>query len=124
MIDREAHEQARERFSRDTIDGQLARLRSDLDIVATRFGDDESTPLVRQAIDQAAWYCEWAFSNTDDEQTRTTLVACQRFTARCRNHWEEIVADRSARARIAAEAADFSQRLLTLFGLLRSEPVS
>ena len=124
MIDREALERDRKRFQRDTIDGQLARLRSNLDIVATRISDEASSALARQALDQAAWFCEWAFTSTDDDETRIALVDCQRFTARCRNHWAEIVSDGAARARVAAEARRFSDRLLALFGLLRSEAVS
>jgi hypothetical protein len=124
MIDREALERDRERFQRDTIDGQLARLRSNLDIVATRLLGEASSPLAKQALDQAAWFCEWAFASTEDDETRIALLDCQRFTARCRNHWTEIVADEAARARVAAEAGRFSDRLLALFGLLRSEPVT
>jgi hypothetical protein len=123
MIDKVALERDRVRFQHDTIDGQLARLRSNLDIVATRISDGASSALVKQAIDQAAWFCEWAFMSTEDEETRIALVECQRFTARCRNHWREIIVDEGARVRVAAEAAHFSDRLLALFGLLRSEAV-
>jgi hypothetical protein len=124
MIDKEALERDRESFQRDTIDGQLARLRSNLDIVATRISDKASSALAKHAIDQAAWFCEWAFTSTEDEETRVALVDCQRFTARCRNHWPEIVSDEGACALVAAEAERFSDRLLALFGLLRSEAVS
>ena len=51
MIDKEALERDRERFQKDTIDGQLARLRANLDIVATRISDETSAALARQTID-------------------------------------------------------------------------
>jgi hypothetical protein len=121
MIDREALERDQDRFQRDTLDGQLARLRADLDIVAARIVDEASAVLVKQAIDQVSWYCEWAFASTEDEDTRSTLVECQGFTSRCRNHWAEIQADGAARKRVGEEAASFSQRILALFGLLRAE---
>lgn len=124
MIDREALERDRTQFQRDTVDGQLARLRANLDIVATRLPDSMSTMLAKRAVDQTAWYCEWAFVGIDDEEIRLALAECQRFAARCRNHWEEIVEDAAARARVAAEAGQFSERFLALFGVLRSEAAS
>jgi hypothetical protein len=119
MIDKELLERERLHFQCDTLDGQLARLRSSLDIIATRIAEPSATDLVKQAIDQTAWFCEWAFSSTEDDETRLALVECGRMMARCRNHWSEIAADPAARREVAAEAARWSERLLGLFGLLK-----
>src|SRR5205085_11832814 len=104
---KQALERDRQRFQQDTIDGQLARLRANLDIVAARMADEASSALVKHAVDQAAWFCEWAFSGTEDEATRIALADCQRFTARCRAHWADMTSDEAARADVAAEARRF-----------------
>lgn len=119
MIDRVALERERADYQCDTIDGQLARLRSNLDIVATRIAEPEAIELVKRAIDQSAWFTEWACHSTEDEEIWAVLAGCGRFAARCRYHWPKITADPERRAAVAAEAADWSARLLPLFGLLK-----
>ena len=61
MLDKELIDRERELFQRDTIDGQLARLRANIDVIATRMPDRGCAAVVREAVDQAAWFCEWAF---------------------------------------------------------------
>jgi hypothetical protein len=118
MIDREALERERADYQGDTIDGQLARLRANLDIVATRIADPSETDVVKRAIDQSAWFTEWACQSTQDEDVWAVLADCGRFAARCRYHWAKITADPVQRAAVAAEAAAWSARILPLFGLL------
>jgi hypothetical protein len=119
MMDREALERERADYQHDTIDGQLARLRANLDIVASRIANPDEADLVQRAVDQAAWFTEWACMSTEDEEIWVVLADCGRFMARCRNHWAEIMADPARRAAVAAEAARWSAEVLALFGLLR-----
>jgi hypothetical protein len=90
----------------------LARVRS--------FSDNAAHgEVVARLLEESAWFIEWAAPDAPVD-TQIALLACQRALARWRLSWADIWVDAKRRAEMAERAGAWSQRFLSLSGLVQA----
>jgi hypothetical protein len=114
MKDRSA---LRERYLRDELAVQLGNLASNLAHIASYSECSEHRELVEQIIEDSKFFIEWSGPAAKYEQ-QLELVDLQIQLARWQLRWSEIWSDPLRRATVAAEARQWSERILALSGLL------
>jgi hypothetical protein len=114
MKDRNA---LRERYLQDKLSVQLGNLASNLAHIASYSGHPEHREIVEQIIEDSKFFIEWSGPAAKYEQ-QLELVDLQIQLARWQLRWSEIWADPLRRATVAAEARQWSERVLALSGLL------
>jgi hypothetical protein len=114
MKDRSA---LRERYLQDGLAVQLGNLASNLAHVASYSECSEHREIVEQIIEDSKFFIEWSAPAAKYEQ-QLELVDLQIQLARWQLRWSEIWGDPLRRAIVAAEARQWSERILALSGLL------
>jgi hypothetical protein len=107
----------RERFLRFSLPIQLGNLASNLARIDAWSDDVRAQQIVEHLIDESKFFIEWAAPGAELEQ-QFALVDLQRRLVRWQFAWSEIWNDSARRAAVAAEARQWSNRILAMSGLL------
>ncbi len=107
----------RERYLRDPLPVRLGGLAANLARVRSFSDNPAHGEVVARLLEESAWFVEWAAPDAPIE-TQVVLVDCQRVLARWRSSWGQIWAEPKLRDDVAEQAGAWSQRLLSLSGLV------
>jgi len=111
--------QLRERYLRDPLPVQLGGLAANLARVRSFSDNPAHGEVVARLLEESAWFIEWAAPDAPADM-QVDLVDCQRALSRWRLSWTEIWADPNRRSEVAERAGAWSQRLLSLSGLVQA----
>lgn len=105
------------RYMRDPLPVRLGGLAADLARIASFSQNPANLVPVADLIREAAHFTEWCAPESDME-SQVTLLELQRHLANWRMQLPQRFPDRVWRARVIAEAQQWSQRVLEMSGLL------
>ena len=114
MKEREA---LRERYLRDAFPVRLGGLAANLSRVRSFAGHDANRDVVESIIDESKYLIEWTAAEAE-VNTAAEWVDLQVRLACWQRNWAAIWADPVRRREVAEQSAAWSQRLLSLSGLL------
>jgi hypothetical protein len=109
----------RERYLRDSLAVRLGGLAANLRRIRSFAGRDENREAVEGLIDESKFFIEWTASEAAVD-TAAELVQLQIQLARWQCQWGKIWSDTARRKQIAEQSLIWSERVLSLSGLLSS----
>jgi len=112
--------QIRERYMRDDLATRLGGLAANLLRIGTLSRRPGYAEIVSRLIRESGFFIEWTAEDMPSEPL-AELVELQLILARWHRAWPEVWSDDSRRARLAADAASWSDRVLQLSGLASPE---
>jgi hypothetical protein len=108
-----------ERYLRDAIPVRLGGLAANLRRINSFAAQDASRDTVASIIEESKFFIEWTAHDTQIE-TAGELVEIQVQLARWLYAWLQIWPDLTRRQQVAEQSLAWSERVLTLSGLLKS----
>ena len=109
----------RDRYLRDSLPVRLGGLAANLARVRSFSDNPIHGDVVVGLLEESTWFIEWTAPDAP-LNTQITLVECQRALARWRLAWAEIWANSKRRAEVVDQAGAWSQKLLSLSGLVQA----
>lgn len=107
----------RERYMRDTLPIRLGGLAANLARVHSFAKNPSNREAVNSLLDESKYFIEWTAGETEVE-IAAELVEIQIQLACWQRNWEQVWADRTARAMIGEQAHAWSSKVLENSGLL------
>ncbi len=107
----------RSRFIRDGLSVRLGNLASNLCRLRSFIEMDVADELIKGLIDESEHFVEWTIPEAPLE-TQEHLVGLQVLLAQWLRGWSRISADPAARRSVATSAQEWSDRVLSMSGLL------
>jgi len=120
--DRARLDARKERYLRDPLPVRLGNLASNLARIKSIATQPELGEAAKRVIRESKHFVEWAGKDAE-LQVQIELVELQRQLARWQFKWNEIWNDLEKRTSVAAQAGDWSQKILESSGLLKSPDV-
>lgn len=109
----------RERYLRDGFSIRLGGLAANLRRIKSFAAHEANREAIESLIAESKFFIEWTASEAEVE-TAAELVELQVQLARWQYAWGKIGADPKQRGQIAEQSHIWSERVLTLSGLLRA----
>ena len=109
----------RERYLRDSLPVRLGGLAANLRRIKSFAGREENRDAVAGLIDESKFFIEWTAAEAELD-TAAELVELQIQLARWQCRWGKMWSDTTQRGQIAEQSRVWSDRVLTLSGLMNS----
>lgn len=107
----------RERYLQDALPIRLGGLAANLRRMSSFSAYTANGPAVHSLIDESKHFIEWTAREAEIE-VAAELVELQLQLARWQHHWDALWADQARREQLGSQARAWSDRVLSLSGLL------
>jgi len=107
----------RERFLREPFPRRMGELACALASARSFSDHPEHREVVKMFLDESAYYLEWCAPEADPN-LQSELAELRQLLTHWRENWQAIWDDPAERASVAAQAGEWSQKMLERSGLL------